>query len=295
MHGRRATAIAVTVITLVGTAAAAQAGTVGLTLTTDSATLTRNAAVTFRGQVVGHGWTYVGTLAGTGKTWSYNSSLANLPILSMTSGDGTVAGTCVGSSETADQTTNAVIDMSFGCVLSRNGGTPWEVVLDSALQQLNASGYDDGTWSGTYGQATAPTPLVNAGHTPTYGQIQLGDAESGGAIQYGPLRFSGQIAIGASLFRGDLVSGTSAWVQSSDIPPVAVSGSSDGQTVSGTCSGTPDDVLGQGSSGDLFTCSLSVGSAAPVTVLLNSVYTGRFGGCSYRDCWGDSAGLFTAG
>ena len=272
----------------------ASKGTVDLTTSTADDGESRVYTVHFRGPVTDHGWSYSGTLTGTGSTFAWSASMDSTPVLSVTSDDGTVAGRCVGGSGTADEVTASALHMKFGCVLSRNGSTPWQIALDSVLTQDTNAG---STWTGSYLEKDTGLPRVTAGQSVSQGEVQLGDETGDGYLTYGPLRLSGQIDIGGILYSGDLVSGTSEPVQSSDIPPLAMSGSSNGMTVTGTCSGTYDSqVVGQtgvASSYEL-DCSLAVGSAAPAAVTLKTVFVTGTGGCSYRDCWGDSSGYYMA-
>lgn len=283
-----------------GGTATANAGTVTLTRSLNLTTQNADFALTFQGRVTDHGWSYVGTLTGTGSTWGYGGEVSQPPYLAMTSGDGSVSGWCSGGSETgvlgADTLNMATPDMEFQCVLARNGGTPWAIKLDAVAQQPAAI-YQD-TWSGRYVEADVTTQEAGADGNPTYGQVQLGSQTSDGAgISYGPLRFSGQIALGSFIYQGDLVSGTSAYVQSSDIPPLSVSGTSRGVTVTGTCTGSPDPTISNVTpSYDFydFSCSLAAGTAPTVTVALRGVFDTSAGACSFRDCWGDEEGWFTA-
>lgn len=272
-------------------------GTVDLTVGSADNGTTSVYTVHFRGPITDHGWTHTGTLTAIGYSWPWTASMANMPILDASTGDGKVTGTCAGISQAAavDETVSGdgpVLDVTFGCVLSRNGSTPWEVSLQSVISQAQSVG----PWTGIYVEDDTATPQVNQGSL-TYGDVQFGYESADGAQRLGPLRFSGQIDIGGALYRGDLASGLSDWVTSDDLPPVAVSGSSNGMTVSGTCSGIYDETSAQaGLPSYEFDCSLAVGPAAPVAVSLKSVFDGGTGGaCSYRDCWGDEAGYFTAG
>lgn len=246
--------------------------------------------VHFRGPISDHGWAYNGQLTAVGATWSWTASLSSTPILSVTPDDGTVTGTCAGASDTADLVTTSAFDMTFGCVLSRSGSTPWQITLRAALSQ---DATDPALWTGDYVESET-TSQVNVPGDLTYGEAQLGNRSSVGYPSYGPLRLSGQISIGGTLYRGDLVSGTSDFIASNDIPPLSISGSGNGVTVSGTCSGTYDETLAQaGLSSYDFSCSLAVGGAPPAAVSFKTVFTSGTGTCSYRDCWGDSAGYFT--
>lgn len=268
-------------------------GSVDLTVTSDADGVSSDYTVNFRGRITDHGWAHSGTLTGTGSTWLWTASMDSTPILSMSSEDGTVSGKCVGSSETADDVTSGALPMTFGCVLSHAGGTPWQITLQSVLTQDTSAA---ATWTGSYLENDVATPQASLDGALSYGDVQIGNASSFGELQYGPLRFSGQIDIGGVLYTGDLVSGMSGYVASNDVPPLAVSGSSNGMDVTGTCSGAYDGTLGQaGVASYEFTCSLAVGTAAPVTVPLKTVLLTGTGGCSYRDCWGDSAGYFVAG
>lgn len=276
--------------------AQANKGTVDLSVGTADAGETSVYTVHFRGPISDHGWSHTGTLTAVGSTWSWAGSMSNIPILSVSSDDGTVSGTCgtVSQAASVDEALigdGPALDLDFGCVLSRSGSTPWEITLQSAVTQLTAGA----PWTGSYVEGDTATTQVNT-RSLTYGEVQLGDSSGEGYPQYGPLRFSGQIDIGGNLYRGDLVSGVSDPVASNDIPPLAVSGSSNGVTVSGTCAGTYDETSAQADvSSYEFSCTLAAGNAAPVTVSLNAVFTTGTGACSYRDCWGDSEGYFTSG
>ena len=267
-------------------------GSVQLTVGSADAGESSVYTVTFDGPISDHGWTHTGTLTAVGSTWSWTASMTTTPILSVSSDDGTVTGTCAGSSNSVDVLPTAALDMTFGCVLSRSNSTPWQVTLRSTLQQ-DVNGAP--TWSGDYAESDVATPSVNVDGALSYGDVQFGDVTGDGVLQYGPLRLSGQITIGGTQYRGDLVSGVSDPVTDGTVPPLAVSGSANGVDVSGTCTGAYDDVLAQaGVSSYEFTCTLAVGSAAPVQVPLKTVFVGGTGACSYRDCWGDSWGYFTA-
>lgn len=273
----------------------ASAGTVTLVRGVDPATTDANFTVNFQGRISDHGWSYVGTLSGTGTTWGYSGGVTQPPYLSMTSADGSVSGWCAGDSETGGLVAAGTLDIEFRCVLSRDGGTPWETALDATTQQV-ASATSQSSWSGRYVGASVTAPEVAADGSPssTYGEVQLGSQENGDAIAYGPLRFSGQIAIGSTLYRGDLVSATSAFVASSVIPPLPVSGTSNGVTVTGTCTGTPNETASNVAPTYSFTCSLAAGTAPAVTVTLIGVFPVSANACSFRDCWSDEAGWFGA-
>jgi hypothetical protein len=107
------------------------------------------------------------------------------------------------------------------------------------------------------------------------------------------LRLSGQIMIGSTRYRGDLVSDTGPYGFGVSIPDMTVSGSANGLTLSGDCSGVVDSVLSQVKWTLDFTCQLSVNTATPVTVQLQTTYTGGGGRCNGRQCWSDYAGYFT--
>lgn len=273
-------------------------GTVDLSVGSADAGDTTVYTVHFRGPITDHGWSYNGTLTATGSTSRWTGSLDNLPFMSISSADGSISGTCAAASNAAEDESlvtspSTALDMDFGCVLSRNGGTPWAITLHSVLTQGISGGP---TWTGNYVEDDTATPQVNAPGSLTYGEVQMGDGSSDGYPEYGPLRFSGQIDIGGTLYRGDLVSGISDPIASSDVPPLAVSGSSNGLDVSGTCSGVHDESLAQADVDSYeFSCSLAVGAAGPVTVSLRSVFVTSTGACAFRDCWGDSEGYFVSG
>jgi hypothetical protein len=273
-------------------------GTVNLTIGSTDSGDTTVYTVQFTGPITDHGWSHTGTLTAIGSTWRWTASMANLPFLSVSTGDGKISGTCAGASQAAsvDETVagdGPLLDVDFGCVLSRLGGTPWEITLHTLIKQGLAGG---STWTGTYVEDDVASPGADPSGSATFGQVQLGTYTSEGTPQYGPLRFSGQIDIGGTLYRGDLVSGVSDYVRSIDIPPLAVSGSSNGLDVSGTCSGLYDETVAQADVQSYeFTCSLAVGQAAPVTVSLKSVFDRGVGACAFRDCWGDSEGYYVGG
>jgi hypothetical protein len=294
--------VVVAIATASGGTYAAAAATASVQVSQGAVDLTRSSGdngestvytVNFHGWVTDHGWSHTGTLTGVGSTWAWAAGMGSTPILSMSSDDNTISGRCAGSSDTIDEVATGALHMDFGCVLSRNGGTPWQITLESALiQDLN----DAAIWTGRYDENDVATPQANLRGTLSYGGVQLGDASGLGYFQWGPLRFSGQINIGGTLYRGDLVSGMSDPTASNDVPPLAVSGSSNGLDVTGTCSGAFDQTVGQVADGFYeFTCNLAVGSAAPATVSLKTALVSGTGACSYRDCWGDHAGHFTAG
>ena len=264
-------------------------GTVTLTQSVDPSTGNANTSVTFVGDLSGHGWRYAGTLTGSGQTFGYDGWIGVIPTLSMTSADGSISGRCGASSETAGDVPSVLVDLTFGCVLARNGGIPWEVHLVSEVKQRSVAD----PWSGHYVQAEPAVSQVGLAAGQTYGEVQLGNQSYPGVFEYGPLRLSGQIQIGAQLFRGDLVSDISGPITEGGVPPLTVTGSSDGLKVTGTCGGDVSYPLDEVASAYDFTCSLSIGSDAPVAVRLVAVFTNSTGGCSFRDCWGDQAGYFT--
>jgi len=292
--------------------ASAQASKGSVDLTISTGCCWSDYTVHFRGPISDHGWSYSGTLTGVGTTSVWTATMDETPILSMTSDDGTVSGNCAGNTvgtdevaqaadianvteapavtEIGGEVSTAAIEMDFGCVLSRNGGTPWQISLHSTITQDTSAG---ATWTGSYAETDVATPQVNVKGALTYGDVQLGWFSPSGALQYGPLRFSGQIAIGATLYRGDLVSDLNNPVTALPggyVPPLAVSGSSNGVNVSGTCNA----VYNAAALYDLV-CTLAVDSAAPVTVSLQPTYVTSIRGQSYRDGWGDDAGYFVSG
>lgn len=274
---------------LAGGAGHVARGTVTVTQSVDSSTGNANTSVTFAGDISGHGWRYTGTLTGSGETWAYDGWIGVIPTLSMTSADGSISGRCGAGSETAGEIPSVLVDLTFGCVLARNGGIPWEVHLVSEVKQRSVGD----PWSGHYVQAEPAASQVELPGGQTYGEVQLGDQSSPGVFEDGPLRFSGQIQIGPQLYRGDLVSNISGPITEGGVPPLTVTGSSNGLEVTGTCSGDLSYPLDEVVSAYDFTCSLSIGSDAPVVVSLVAVFTNSAGGCSFRDCWGDQAGYFT--
>jgi len=137
--------------------------------------------------------------------------------------------------------------------------------------------------------------VVRATASESHGDIQFTDETDGSGVVYGPIRLSGHFKLGNVSWDGDLISGQSALVQQADIPPLAMSGSDDGHTVGGTCSGSLDPTLDQATTAYDLSCTLGVDGAAPTTLALRTVFTRQRARCSGRICWSDDAGWFVAG
>lgn len=299
-------------------------GSVSIVQTVDAAG-NANYAVTFTGTVGGHGWTYSGTLSGLSQQpfseYSPNGPWV-IPNFPVSSSNGRITGFCgarpgdsldgvnliAASSPVAPGSVGPVPQEVFDCVLSRDGGTPWAITLDTLLAN---SSTDAGatTASGSFRGVEAASSLVAVPST-TFGDVQLTTHYiccGTGSLVFESLVFSGQIDLGSTVYHGDLVStGTAtegtpgAWTMN----PITMSGTGPHEQVTGECSGT----LNQSATGlvvstatdaspDDFTCNLSLNGAAPVTVTLHAYLLGGESRVApnpdFDSGWSDDSGTFT--
>jgi hypothetical protein len=255
--------------------------------------------VTFSGPFAVHGWTYTGTLQGTAVATSWETFYGDIPAFDVTSPDGVVTGACGGSPDNpADDATGLGVSeatnghgYTFGCDLWHDG-VPWQVSIKTHSQQAQVD-TDTTRFSGTYRLVDAETSLVGIEKNVTYGDVQLSSyTDDGGGVQFGPLHFSGQIVIGSTRYVGDLVSAVGPYIYSLPMPDMQVTGSSNGQQVTGACGGTVDPVFSEVEWTYDFTCRLSVNGGPEVSVPLRATFTGGGGRCRGRQCWSDQRGYY---
>ncbi|MDQ1696091.1 MAG: hypothetical protein QOJ03_1444, partial [Frankiaceae bacterium] len=231
-------------------------GDVTITRTSVSDAQEVDYTVSFVGPLKVHGWSHTGALTGTSSAVIWETFTDNIPNFDVATADRVVTGQCAGGPDNpVDDTTTVDLSdardllnrhgYSFDCVLSHDGGTPWQVIIKAQTQQSELSP-DSTRFSGTYSVTDAETSVVGLDENVTYGDAQLTEyTDDGGGVQWGPLRLSGQIMIGTTRYRGDLVTDTGPYVFGGSIPDMTVSGSANGLTVSGDCSGVIDGVLSQ--------------------------------------------------
>ena len=260
-------------------------------------------SVAFDGPLNVHGWSHTGRLAGTSQAFLWEVFDQTIPNFDVSTDDGRVTGQCGGGmGNTVDDTTGLGLGVTpnsygFDCVLSLDGGTPWQINIDTSTQETD--GPSTVTFSGTYNVVDTETAsLVGLDEDVTYGDAQLTEyTDDGGGVQWGPLRLSGQLMIGSTRYEGDLVSDIGPYVYSSPMPPMNMSGSANGMTVSGSCANTPNgpvsSVIGQVEWTFDFNCQLAVNGGAPNTVHVRTVFNGGGGRCSGRQCWSDYKGYVT--
>ena len=255
------------------------AGTVTITQTTDPVTGVADFAVSIKGVIRDHDWTYTGELSGTRQSDDDSENLNYIDTFDVTATPAGVTGMC-NSYSTSGSLANvsAPVDADLECLLSKDGSAPWLASLNSTLAPV-VTDTNLTTWQGYYTQTQTTRPTLR--QSPTHGDSQVHSNGWGDGDRYS-LQLSGQIAIGSALFNGELASDWSQRFYLHDGPPepiVNVSGSNDGHTVAGPCSGYPT------SSGWAFECSLSLDSAPAVDVqfVIKDANSGTFCTGSYAD------------
>lgn len=283
---RRTMAVGVMVTALAATTAVASAGpiTVSAKLETGTVSITQTSdpaggvdyAVAINGPIHDHGWTYKGQLSGIRRTTeSFTENLSSIGAFDVTSDPAGVTGRCATWSTLGNLvSTDAPVDTDIECVLSKDGSTPWLMGISSTLAPA-VTDTNGTTWRGFYTHTETTTPSQSA-TPPSHGDSQVEERSFQGGLQY-TVQFSGQVAVGSSLYTGEILSDSSGWFYIHDgnpTPTVNVSGSNDGHTVSGQCTGA------QSSSGWDWDCNLSLDSAPSVDVALATTSGGSGIFCS---------------
>jgi hypothetical protein len=245
-------------------------GTVSITQTPDPVTGGVVYAVSIQGLIRDHGWTYDGELSGVRHTTeSFTENLSSIGTFDVTADPAGVTGMCDTWSTIGNTvTTDAPVDTTIYCVLSKDGSTPWLTVIDSYLAP-DVTDTTRTTWRGYYALTDTSTPTFEK-PPPTHGDSQVIDETVGGGDRY-KLQLSGQVAVGSGLYTGEISSdwsGVSYIHDGEPEPTVKVSGTDNGHTVTGPCSGAWT------SSGWNFDCSLSLDSGPAADVRL-SIVTGN--------------------
>lgn len=259
-------------------------------------------SVAFDGPLNVHGWSHTGRLSGTSGAYLWEAFDQTIPNFDVSTDDGRVTGQCGGAlRNTLDDATTLGTGLTpshyeFDCVLSQDGGTPWQITIRTDTQESDTP--STVTFAGTYKVVDTASSYVGIDEDVTYGDAQLTEyTDDGGGVQWGPLRFSGQLMIGSTRYEGDLVSDVGPYVYAMPMPPMNMTGSANGLTVSGSCANTPDGpvttVIGHAEWAFDFNCQLSINGGSPNTVLWRTTFTGGGGRCSGRQCWSDYKGYVT--
>lgn len=255
--------------TSIGVSARVETGTVTITQTTDPGTGAVDFAVSIKGPIHGHGWTYTGELSGTRQESAYNESISEIGTFDIAADPAGVTGMCNTSSIIGGTiSSDAPVDTTIYCVLSKDGSTPWLTVIDGYLAPA-VTDTTGTTWRGYYALTDTSTPTFEK-PPPTHGDSQVIDETVGGGDRY-KLQLSGQVAVGSGLYTGEISSdwsGVSYIHDGEPEPTVNASGTDNGHTVTGPCSGAWT------SSGWNFDCSLSLDSGPAADVRL-SIVTGN--------------------
>jgi hypothetical protein len=267
--------------------------------------------ITLTGSFAVHDWTYSGRLRGESQSATFNASLGEIEPFTLDSDDGTVHGDC-GGSRTEDEVTavnptatNAG-DFTFDCVFTRNGGTPWQIVLRAQTVLSGASTSNlivTESYTGVFDASEVDSAFTDDGTQQTYGDVQFAESwDRYDGDRCGPLRLSGRLQIGSVAYTGDLVSEVTDFFFAASCPPLTITGSSNGVDVTGTCQPVPEarDVVE--SNTGLFTrevwdisCHLATNGGEQVAVPLRATFTSmanRGNGWTYG--WSDLSGYYTA-
>ena len=98
-------------------------------------------AVSIKGLIRDHGWTYDGGLSGIRHTTeSFTENLSIIGPFDVTADPAGVTGMCDTYSTVGEYaSSDAPVDTTIYCVLSKDGSTPWLTVIDSEVWTLSMS------------------------------------------------------------------------------------------------------------------------------------------------------------